>query len=300
MSNQSPTIVFFGSGPVAARSLSLLTSNFKIEAVITKPTTAHEMKESAVNIPIYLANNQKELDHLLDSVQFKSSLGILIDFGIMISQKVIDCFPLGIINSHFSLLPEWRGPDPITFAILSGQKQTGVSLMLLTKQMDKGPILAQAMYDIPNDSDTPELTIALIELSDAMLKTIVPMYQDNAIILLPQRKVSIIGDKTASSSNKLVKNDGLIDWTKPAVQLEREVRAFIEWPKSRTMLADREVIITKAIVSNKQGQPGTILVTGEQLCIHCGDGSLEVQQLKPAGRSAMSAHAFLAGYGQYL
>src|SRR5882672_4684555 len=95
------------------------------------------------NVPVVTASNKTELDSLLGQLHFTSRLGVLIDFGVIVSQKAIDHFDLGIINSHFSILPEWRGADPITFSILSGQEETGVSLMLLVRAMDEGPLLAQ-------------------------------------------------------------------------------------------------------------------------------------------------------------
>src|SRR6202000_1513764 len=95
-----------------------------------------------LGLPLCTAATRRELGTLFVGASFKSNVAVLIDFGIIVSQSVIDFFPNGIINSHFSLLPEWRGADPITFAILSGQKQTGVSLMLVVEAMDEGPLLA--------------------------------------------------------------------------------------------------------------------------------------------------------------
>src|SRR5687768_10593623 len=132
MNKKSEPIVFFGSGPVAAESLRLLAQDFTIEAVITKPRAAHHKGDvpvltlaESLGLPTETAYDKKSLDKLFETKAFKSRLGVLVDFGIIVSQAVIDYFPFGIVNSHFSLLPEWRGADPITFSILSGQKETG-------------------------------------------------------------------------------------------------------------------------------------------------------------------------------
>lgn len=301
MIQKLPKIVFFGSGPVAARSLELLLPSFDVEAVITKPATADEMKGVAPRTPINTVSDRNELDQLLANQAFKSTVAILIDFGIIVSQSVIDHFSSGIINSHFSLLPNLRGADPITFAILNGQKQTGVSLMLLVEKMDEGPLLAQASYAIPDGATTPELTSALIELSATELKTVLPLYLSGEIVQVSQDNGNINGDKKPTYSRKLTKEDGIIVWTKPALQLEREIRAFNEWPKSHTTLANREIIVTQAALSNKQGQPpGGVSVEGQQLYVYCGDGSIEIKSLKPVGKPEMSAAAFLAGYRQLL
>ena len=300
MNKNFPKVVFFGSGPVAAGSLGLLSANFSIEAIITKPATVHDMKLKNETVPVYAVNNKQELDLLFGGVKFKSSLAILIDFGIIISQSVIDYFPSGIINSHFSLLPEWRGADPITFAILSGQKQTGVSLMLLDERMDEGLLIAQAVCDIPRDVTTPILTSTLVQISDSMLKTTVPLYLRHEATPVPQDQANIVGNTSPSYSRKLTKDDGAIDWTKSAIQLEREVRAYCEWPKSRTVLAKREVIITSAITNNMAGSPGTVLINSKRLFVHCGEGTLEIKRLKPAGKAEMPVAAFLAGYRKFL
>jgi methionyl-tRNA formyltransferase len=300
MSNNISEVVFLGSGPVAAKSLELLSASFTVEAIITKPATTHDMQLANGTVPVYAVNDRHELDLLFADTKFKSSLAILIDFGIIISQTVIDYFPLGIINSHFSLLPEWRGADPITFAILSGQKQTGVSLMLLDEHMDEGLLLAQSVCDIPSDVTTPSLTSKLIQISDSMLKATVPLYLRHEVVPISQDQVNIVGNKLPSYSHKLTKDDGIIDWTKSAAQLEREIRAFSEWPRSHTTLANREVIIINATVSNMTGKPGAVFVNNKQLLIHCGQGSLDIQRLKPAGKAEMSIAAFLAGYRKFL
>src|SRR5690348_2592609 len=128
-----PLIVFFGSGPVALKSLKLLSKYVRIEAIITKPATKNTMEAAFPAVPVFAVERRAELNELCQKQDFSSELGILIDFGVIVDQQAIDSFPLGIINSHFSLLPELRGVDPITFAILSGQKETGVSLMMVVR-----------------------------------------------------------------------------------------------------------------------------------------------------------------------
>ncbi|HJP96721.1 MAG TPA: methionyl-tRNA formyltransferase [Candidatus Saccharimonadales bacterium] len=302
MTKTSLPVVFFGSGPVAAASLRLLNNNFTIESVVTKPRAAHHKGSVPVieaaeelGLPVHTVVNKRTLDELIASKPFTSTLAILIDFGIIVSQTAIDYFPLGIINSHFSLLPQWRGADPITFSILSGQKETGVSLMLLTAGMDEGPILAYGAYPLPPRITTPELTHDLIELSDVLLQEVVPAYASGSIIAKPQDNVA-----DATYSRKLTKEDGAIDWSKPADQIEREIRAFIEWPKSSTTLAKHDVVITAAHVLEASGEPGNAVKLSKQLVVYCGKDALIIDSLKPAGKKEMTGQAFLAGYGNLL
>lgn len=299
----SKTIVFFGSGPVAASSLQLLAKSFSIEAIVTKPTTEQQMSMACPGAKVFTVSNKEELDELIGGNPFKSSVGVLIDFGIIVNQKVIDYFTKGIVNSHFSLLPKLRGADPISFAILEGEEKTGVSLMLLVKAMDEGPILAFAEQSLTGTENAPQLTKNLIKLSDDLLKNTLPAYLANndASNKLLRSQKSICESHNhpfkPTYTRKLTKQDGVIDWNKTATQLEREVRAFIEWPKSHTKLVDKDLVITKAQITHQPVlKPGKVLINGKRLIIGTSKNNLEILQLKPAGKNEMTSQAFLAGY----
>lgn len=304
---ERPPIVFFGSGPVAAKSLELLATHCDIEAVITKPQPPHHSETFPVLVAaekigakVYTPVGKAELSELFTSKPVTSHLGIVIDYGFIIGQDVIDYFPLGIINSHFSLLPEWRGADPITFAILSGQQETGVSLMLITAGMDEGPILAHAPFDITEGMTTPELTDELITLSDWTLQDILPRYIRGSVAARPQEIAALPHHTAITYSRKLTKEDGVLDLAKSAVQLEREIRAFIEWPKSRTSIGDKEVIVTAAHVAgnevNMHASQLPFPTADKKIGLPTTDGVLVIDRLKPAGKQEMTAEAFLAGY----
>jgi methionyl-tRNA formyltransferase len=284
------SIVFFGSGPVAAKSLEFLAKHFSIEAVITKAIPAHHKGTAPVeelvkntDLPILFASNKTELDELFATHTFDSSLGIIIDYGVIVSKNIIDTFGHGILNSHFSLLPEWRGADPITFSILSGQKKTGVSLMIIEPTMDTGKLIAQKSLVIDPQDTTPILTDRLINLSNEMIAEYVPAYQAGEI--KPRQQPH---PDRATYSRKLTKEDGIIDWKKPAHQIECEVRAYRGWPGSRTTILSKSIIVTKSHVSSEQKTPLDIL---------CGDGAyLSVDELIAPSGKTMNAQAFLNGY----
>ena len=305
----SESLVFFGSGPVAAASLKLLAQSFTVEAVVTKPRPAHHrgsvpVLEAAqdLGLPIIEVTNKKSTSEAVARAQFQSRVGVLIDFGIIVSQDVIDRFELGIVNSHFSLLPQWRGADPITFSILSGQSKTGVSLMLLVEAMDEGPLLAVGEYDLTHETTTPKLTEDLVALSYALLRDTLPKYLAGEVKSAAQEKVAaIVGyDATPSYSRKLAKEDSILDWQKPAVLLEREIRAYLEWPKSRCILGGHAVIITQAHAESGEGTPGKLWLQDKHLGIYCSKGILMIDSLKPAGKGEMPVSAFLNGYGKDL
>lgn len=290
------SLVFFGSGPVADESLRFLLETFEVEAVITKPKPDHHRgnmptielcKEKSV--PYHTPASKADLSKLFETQNFRSELGVVIDYGIIISQSVIDYFAYGIVNSHFSLLPEWRGADPITYAILSGQETTGVSLMLINDRMDEGPIIAQESLHLVDNETSETLTTKLVQLSNSLLSIGVPKYLDGSLKPVPQS-----GDPTYS--HKLSKQDGLIDWTKPAEQIEREIRAYHAWPKSYAKLGEINVIIRSAKVVDGQGTPGEIEQDKRSLTVFCGKDALSIDVIQPAGKKEMPIQAFLAGY----
>jgi methionyl-tRNA formyltransferase len=273
--------------------------------VVTKPRPPHHHGDVPVldaanqlELPVISVTNKKEVSEKIIPDRFKSRVGVLIDFGIIVERKVIDAFPFGIVNSHFSLLPQWRGADPITFAILSGQDKTGVSLMLLVEAMDEGPLLAVGETELHSDTATPELTEELVSITYALLKDTLPKYLEGQLKGSPQEEVAAIVGYSAKPtySRKLTKEDGILDWKKPAEQLTREVRAYLGWPKSRAMLGNHAVIITRAHASAGEGPPGRLWLADKYLGVYCGTGVLMIDRLKPAGKSEMSAESFLNGY----
>lgn len=282
------SIIFFGSGPVASDSLKALAKYFDIEAVITKPKPPHhrgiapvEELSQKLSLRLYFANSKSEIEKIFTK-GFHSRLGVVVDFGVIISEKIINYFDLGIINSHFSLLPEWRGADPITYSILSGQSKTGVSLMLIEPTLDTGKLIAQKTIQIEANETTMSLTAKLINLSNDMLANYLPKYINGDI-----KKRAQPHPNRATYSKKITKSDGLIDWTKPAVQIEREIRAYSGWPKSYVKLFDKNIIVTKAHVEKS---------AINDLAIKCGDNNyLSIDELiAPSGRK-MSATDFLNG-----
>lgn len=290
--NQSSTTVFFGSGPVAAATLAgLLKAGMVFEAVITKPrpkghrgsVPVLELAEQK-GLSVFTTERRQDLTDLFRSHSFKSPVGLVVDYGIIIANEVIKSFPKGIVNSHFSLLPQWRGADPITFSVLSGQAKTGVSLMLIVEKLDEGDLLSQQEIMLPNDITTPVLTEQLITTSNTMIMRDLPKYLSGDIIPYPQPVTGV------SYSRKLTKQDGILDLTKPAEVLEREIRAFQGWPKSKTTLFDKYPIVAlKSRVASSPSDGALVLAAGNATY-------LEILELTGPSGKRMSGEAFLRGY----
>lgn len=294
-----PSTVFFGSGPVAAASLEKLLMHTLVEAVITKPRPIHHRGAVPVlelaqihNLPVFTVASRSELDTLVETHSFASTYAVLIDFGIIVSQQAINAFPLGIINSHFSLLPHLRGADPITWAIVNGDDKTGVSLMCVDVGLDTGKLLTSKTLRLDCTETTPILTDKLIDLSDQLLQEYLPLYLSGE--LKPHNQPH---PDRATYSRKLTKGDGHIDWNEPAAVIERKIRGFIDWPGSRAQFGELDVVITSAhVVEMGQAIPGKLMVEKKRLLVGTGENWLEILSLKPAGKKEMPIQAFLAGY----
>jgi methionyl-tRNA formyltransferase len=162
--------------------------------------------------------------------------------------------------------------------------------MRIVKALDEGPLFSQEELNLLDDEAAPELTARLVELSHRMLVKIVPEYLQGSIEPKPQDSVGI------SYSRKLTKADGLIDWNMPAKDLDRQVRAFIEWPRSYTSLGGNEVIVTKTKPVEGSGEPGRLLIDKHSLGVFTGDGVLQIMRLVPSGKREMDIISFMAGY----
>jgi methionyl-tRNA formyltransferase len=229
---------------------------------------------------------------LSDLRPHESQLAVLAAYGRIIPQSVLDQFPLGIINVHPSLLPLYRGSTPVEQAILDGATKTGVSIMQLTAGMDEGPIYKQKTVHLTGQESKAKLTSQLQQLGSELLTEVLPNIANGSL----QPRSQPHPDR-ATYSRLLSKEDGVIDWNKSAEQLEREIRAFAGWPKSRTQLGGISLAITKAAVTEMPGAtPCKLMVEKKRLLIGTGNHWLEILAVQPDGKKDMKIEAFLAGY----
>ena len=299
------TLLFFGNERLATGITSqalvlqaLLAAGYNIPAIVvaqeeqSNSRKARPLEVSAVAeargiqvlSPVKLSEDKDKLQ------AFGAPAAVLAAYGKIVPQEIIDIFPKGIINIHPSLLPKHRGPTPLESAILQGDKETGVSLMQLVAKMDAGPVYAQETVLLRGDETKQILADQLAHIGANMLIQYLPD------ILSGKLKPAKQDDLKATYDKKVEKSASEIDWNKPAEELEREVRAYAGWPRSRTVLAKRDVIITKAHVAAGDGAVGTLWLEPGQLGVHTSKGVLVVDALIPSGKKEMTAQAFLAGY----
>lgn len=228
------------------------------------------------------------------TANIQADAGLLVSFGLMIPSVVLSRFRQPIINIHPSLLPRWRGASPIEATILAGDKQTGVSLIELTEELDAGPIIAQKMVFLKGNENRLQLFALLSKLG-------AQLFMDNlGKILSDETHTTPQNEDDATYTHKVNKQEGQLDWEKSADELERQVRAYLGRPGSYTDIAGHRITVLSATSSIESGKPGTAFRQGELLGIYCRRGSLILDQIQPAGGRAMSSSAFLNGHPDVL
>jgi len=293
MTHTSKTIVFFGTDEFSAVSLrELIAKGFSIGAVVTKPDSrkgrGRELQKPIIkeiaeanNIPVLQPLKVTEIAE--DLKQFESPIGVLVSYGKIIPQSIIDIFEPGIINVHPSLLPLYRGPSPIESAILNGDTHTGVTIMQLSAAMDAGPIYSQVTVSL-NDAETgPELEMQLAELGAQQLTLTLPSIIAGSTQPTPQSEDIATYCQLLKKEDSLLATDSLT-----AEQAERHVRAYLAFPKTKATIAGHSVVITKAHVTNEALSP---------LDLECSDGRfLSVDELIGPSGKPMDSKSFLNGY----
>jgi methionyl-tRNA formyltransferase len=302
---ENKRLVFFGNERLATGVSTtvpvlqaLVGAGYQVVAVIVSQTDPAQSRKARtleiqviaerLGIPVLAPTKLLDAKEQLETLG--AAAGILIAYGKLVPQEIIDIFPQGIINIHPSLLPKRRGSTPIENTILYGEKETGVSLMQLATEMDAGPLYSQEVIPIKGDETKQVLADLLLNTGANLLLKYLPSILDGNTQPNPQDKIDVTYDK------QIKKDVSELDVTKPAAQLEREIRAYAGWPRSRIKLGTTEVIVTKAHVSKIGGTVGTLWLDEGQLGVHCSEGTLIIDNLIPPGKKEMSATAFLAGY----
>lgn len=304
MTKTSETIIFFGNERLATGVSTttptlngLVSAGYEVAAVVinnqrTRSRSAQEPEivNTANDLEIPVIQNKPSHELKNELAMLTPALGVLVAYGQIVSQEIIDLFPCGIINIHPSLLPKHRGPTPIESIILNGERHTGISVMKLVADMDSGPIYGQRTISVPAKITKQELANKLLSLGSEALINLLPSILHNNIVPTPQL------NREATYDNKVSKKDGQVNWHRPAQVLEREVRAYAKWPKSTTVIANHQVIINTADVVDTTGTPGKYVATNQNLLVYCGKQALDIKTLQPVGKNEMPIKSFLTGY----
>jgi methionyl-tRNA formyltransferase len=213
-------------------------------------------------------------------------------FGLIFRQRTLDIPRLGSINVHPSLLPKYRGASPIAAAIASGDRETGVALMVMDAGIDTGAVVSQERTLVGEDDTSESLCGRLAQIGAEMAVRDIPRWVKAELVALPQAGAE------ASLTRTLSKADGWIEWTRAAADVERQVRAMWPWPRAWTTIQGSSVQIHGAKVvdiENGEYEPGNVVSMRRRLIVACGEDALEIEKVEPAGRRAMAASAYLNG-----
>ncbi len=305
--NTKLRIIFAGTPEFSVAPLqTLIDSEHEIIAVYTQPDrpagrgrklTASPVKKLAEqeNIPVFQPLSLKGEDEQNTIADLEADLMIVVAYGLILPQAVLDAPKMGCLNIHASLLPRWRGAAPIQRAIESGDAQTGVTIMQMDAGLDTGDMLHKVYTDINPDDSAQTLHDRLSTLGCEALMATIEGLIENRITAEKQNEAEV------TYAEKLSKDEALINWSEPADRIIRKIQAFNPWPVAFTQFKDKPLRIWQARNLNDEEQqslnsessPGKVVaVNKDGMFVAAGDKPICIQQLQPAGKKAMNAYDF--------
>ncbi len=288
---------------------ALIAADYEIAAVVTQPDrpvgrkkilTPTPVKEAALKHGLLVLQPEKisGSEELAKIIELQPDLLVTAAFGQFLPQKLLDVPTYGAINVHASLLPKYRGGAPVHYALIRGEKETGVTIMYMEKKMDAGAILSQRSLEITEKDDVGTLFKRLSRLGRDLLMDTLPDLLAGKITPIQQDE-----EKVTYSPN-IKAEEEIIEWTKTAKEIDWKVRGMRPWPGAYTFLKDKRLKIWDVTPLEEQTSelPGIIIrIEKEAIFVACGENTvLQLNELQPAGKSKMTAKAFLSGVGSQL
>ena len=306
---QINNIIFMGTPDFAVPCLDKLHQNYNVTAVITQPDRpkgrGQHLAKSPVkvyaeehNLPVYQPEKIKTAEFTEKLRQMQPDLIIVVAFGQILSQEILDIPKFGCINVHASLLPRWRGAAPIHWSIIGGDTETGVTTMYMDAGLDTGDMILKAKTVITPEMTTAQLHDALMmQGADLLIETIQSI--ENGTVSREKQ------DDSLSCYAKMLNNDNCrIDWTKSAQEIHDLVRGLNSWPIAYTTLNGKKFKIwqTKIIDTDTTGKtPGQIIdLTKKGIIVATGNGAIELLQIQPPNKAKMPASSYINGHRQEL
>jgi len=293
-------IIFFGTPAFAIPSLvALLQSEEEVIAVVTQPdkkkgrgrvSSPSPVKELAIDrgIKILQPVNIKDPLFLNGLSKIMPEIIVVVAYGKILPAQILRLPSHGCINVHASLLPKYRGAAPIQWAIINGEKKTGITTMLMDEGLDTGNILLQEETEISSDDNAETLGNKLAEIGASLLIRTIKGIRSGYIKPIPQKG-------TPSYAPPLKKEDGRLNWSKTATEIFNFVCGMYPWPCAYCYLNKERIKITRVKMLEGSGIPRRVEKTGEELIVGTGEGLISIIELQPEGKIPMSAKAFLQG-----
>lgn len=300
-------IVFMGTPEFAVPVLQALLEHYKVVAVYTradkpvgrgKQIIVSPVKSFAQqhNLPLEQPRSLRNAGEQAHLREYKPDLIVVAAYGLLLPQGILETPPYGALNTHASILPRWRGASPIAYAILSGDSESGVTIMKIDAGLDTGDILTARSIPIAPDDTTGTLTEKLSQVGAELLLETIPAYITGKITPRPQ-------DHSQATMTPLVaKDDGKINWEKSAAYIERMVRAYQPWPSAfSSYRGDQLKVLHATVLQDAVPEvPGTVLQIGQDIGVATGKGVLVLKQVQLAGKRAMSAQEFSRGQREFV
>ena len=296
-------VVFMGTPDIAATCLKkILADGFEVVGVYTQPDRPKgrgmkmvfsPVKEVALahDLPVFQPENFRQEETVQQLRNLKPDICAVVAYGRILPQKVLDVPTYGCINIHASILPQYRGSAPYQWAVLDGQKQTGVSAMYLVREMDAGDVIEISKTPIGENETAGELLDRLAVLGAELLSKTLTRFTQGPVPATPQDPAKV------SFAPMLEKTMCPIDWTKTAQQVHDHVRGLHPWPVATMQLQGKLFKVHETRVVPGSGQPGQILgLTKTGLVIACGQGAVEIRSLQAEGGKRMAAPDYFRGH----
>lgn len=296
-------IVFFGTPEFASRCLQyLLDHGVEVAAVVTQPDRpkgrSSQLAPSAVKeiaagrLPVLQPEKASEPEFLQELVRLQADLFVVVAFGQILPQKLLDIPRLGAINVHTSLLPKYRGAAPMQRALMNGEKETGVAIQKIVQKLDAGDIIALAKVPIPIDMTHGELEARLLEVTQPLLLQVIQQYETGDIQLEPQNH------SDATYAAKISSEEGEIDWNLPAQKIHNLIRALSPKPGAWVWTNQgKRLKILRSSLAQGTGTPGVIL--NSQGVVACGEGAIQLLEVQPEGKKPMKVSEWLRGLSDH-
>ena len=291
-------VLFYGTPAFALPTLRALLARHRVVAVVTQPdrprgrgqrAQAPPVKTVALehDVPVLQPHRLRDPGWPERLAAHAADVAVVVAFGQILPPAVLDVPSRGSINVHASLLPRYRGAAPVAWAIIRGERETGITTFQMDAGMDTGPVLLQRSTPIGPEETAGELAERLAVLgADVLLETL-----DRLDTLRPRPQDS----REATLAPRLRKEDGLLDWTQPAAALAARVRGVNPWPGAVALGLGGRVLIWRARAIGGRGEPGVLTAVNGRLAIGTGAGLLEPIEVQPENRRAMSWEAYLRG-----
>ncbi len=300
--------IFMGTPEIAVPSLQALLAHpdFDVAGVVTQPDRkagrGRKLKPSPVKQTALAAGvgailqprRLREVEAFQALAALEPELIVVAAYGQILRPQVLDLPSYGCINVHASLLPRWRGASPITAAILAGDPQTGVTIMQMDAGMDTGPILSQRAESIRPDDDSASLGQRLGRLGAELLVETMPCYLAGKILPKPQPQAG------ATLCRLIKKEHARIDWTRPAVEIERMVRAYRPWPGAFSTWRGQNLKIGAASVAAGEARPGEVIARGKKAAVGTGAGLVVIEKAQLPGKKMLDVRDFLRGRPDFI